>query len=133
MGDTLSLAQAAKLAGVTAVTMRKWVDEVPDVERTQRGEYRIPRESLMGFLERKDTPKARGASRGHTPDTDADQLTAYLRGQLAAKDRMVDELRAELKEAHGEIRKLEAELRSHLSGGTLGKAIGRLLKGPSRG
>jgi hypothetical protein len=135
MGDTLSLAQAAKLAGVTQVTMRKWIDEVPDVERGSRGEYRIPRESLMGYLARKETPKVRGASRGHTsrktPDSGTDQLGGYLRDQLEAKDRMITELRTELKEAQGEVRKLEAELRAHLSGGTLG-ALSRWIKGDRR-
>jgi hypothetical protein len=135
MGDTLSLSQAAKLAGVTPVTMRKWVDEIPDVERTPRGEYRIPRESLMGYLAHKATPKVKGASRGHSTreltDTDGGQLTGYLRDQLAAKDRMIEELRAELREAQGEIRKLESELRAHLSGGTLG-ALSRWIKGDRR-
>ncbi len=132
MGDTLSLAQAAKLAGVTLVTMRKWIDEVPGVERSQRGEYRIPRESLMGYLAHRDIPpKARGIAHrnGATATAHDDQLLEYLQGQMMVKDRMIDELRAELREAQGEVRKLEVELRAHLSGGGLGKALSRWLKG----
>ncbi|HYX19171.1 MAG TPA: hypothetical protein VE944_33450 [Nostoc sp.] len=131
MGDILSLAQAAKLAGVTPVTMRKWVDEVPDVERGSKGEYRIPRESLMGYLAGKETPKVRGVSKVRPPDTTPDSrgghMLEYLQDQLAAKDRMIDELRTDLKEAQGEVRKLEAELRAHLAGGGLG-GVSRWIK-----
>jgi len=64
MGDMLSLAQAAKHAGVTAVTMRKWTAEIPDIQRNQKGEYQIPKDSLMGYLAGRGTPrKLQGASK----------------------------------------------------------------------
>lgn len=127
MGNSLSLSQAAKFAGVTQVTMRKWVDDIEGVTRKERGEYQIPHESLMKFLALK-APKVRGAVKAKvtaTSSTESNNFTGYLQGQLVAKDRMIDELRAELKEAQSDVRKLEAELRSHLSGNGLSKALSR--------
>jgi hypothetical protein len=148
MDGFLSLAQAAKFAGVTEATMRKWAaSDIEGVERGERGSYRIPEHSLRVYLLKKSDRAIKGGVSGrpmggmqqssppHNPGIAGDEIGALLRLQLddkmkeiAQKDKEIAELKQELRETRSENKKLEAEMRAMLSGGVV-SAVSRWIKG----
>jgi hypothetical protein len=136
-GETLSLKQAAKMAGVSEVTMRSWVLEIPSVVRSKGGAYEIPADDLRGYLAGKDPHKTRSGGKAKSSSfspnfspnfSPPDEVLQLLREQNARLVIELSEAKQELKEMRMENRKLEAELRAHLSGGVTG-ALSRWIKG----
>lgn len=131
-GETLSLKQAAKVAGVSEVTMRSWVLEIPSVVKSKGGSYEIPVDDLRGYLAGKDPHKTRSGGKAKSSTKTATfaqgEVVEFLRDQNARLVTELSEVKQELKEVRGENRKLEAELRAHLSGGVTG-ALSRWIKG----
>jgi hypothetical protein len=147
MDGFLSLAAAAKFAGVTQATMRSWIPQIEGVERGERGSYRIPEHSLRVHLLKKSDRAISGGVAGRpmgglqsavpasNPVIAGDEIVGLLRMQLddktreiSQKDREISELKQELKEIRAENKKLESEMRALLSGGVV-SAVSRWIKG----
>ncbi len=114
VSEELSLSRAAQQAGVSETTMRSWAKNIPGTERRADGSYRIPKESLMGFLSAK-SEKLRGPRKGGSfhgdpeplpADDDMKKLTGELIEQLRA-DR--DRLKEGLSEASQRVKDLESQ------------------------
>jgi len=114
VSEGLSLSKAAQQAGVSETTMRSWAKGIPGTERRSDGSYRIPKDSLMGFLASK-TEKLRGPRKGGSfqaegesfpADDDMKKITGELIEQLRA-DR--DRLKEGLSEANQRVKDLEGQ------------------------
>jgi FtsZ-binding cell division protein ZapB len=130
MGQTLSLAAAAKFAGVTQATMKTWLPAIEGVQRGPKQQYLIPEHSLRVYLLSKSERKLKGASATDAPN-DEHKMEYLIEALKAENDRMRRELqdsREECRELNREIRKLEAELRATLAPKGLAGAVSRWIK-----
>ena len=133
MGQTLSLAAAAKFAGVTQATMKTWIPQIEGVQRGHRQEYLIPEHSLKVYLLGKSNRKRKGgtaasAFSSNDGPNEGDQVLGVLMAENERLRRQLDDSRKECKELAGEIRKLEAEMRATLSSKGLAGAVSRWIK-----
>lgn len=164
MSGNVTMSEAAKLAGVTPQTIRRWVKDIPGAERLPSGEYRIPRHELMVYLAQNKKAKPSGSvvvgataqppafiemeEQAQTGDAielmrqllhnaqyqlqDKTQAFERLQREYAEyrekSEQEKKELKAEVKDALAEVRKLEAEMRAHLSGSGLIGAVSRWIK-----
>lgn len=132
MGQTLSLAAAAKFAGVTQATMKTWIPDIEGVKRGSRQEYMIPEHSLKVYLLTKSDRKRKGGTaQDSSPKdgtTEGDQVLGILMAENERLRRELDESRKECRELAGEIRKLEAEMRAMLSSKSIVGAVSRWIK-----
>lgn len=141
-GETLTLKEAAKFAGVSEGTMRTWSKEIQNIKRLPGGGYEIPRAGLQAYLSLKHARPVKGATissvaatKVKTKGSNEGALVARLE---AENSRLLQEatirgaelqgVREELKEAQSQIRKLEAEMRAYLTGNGITSALARIFR-----
>lgn len=137
MSANVTMAEAAKLAGVTPQTVRRWVKDIPGAERLPSGEYRIPKQEFMVYLAQNKRAKAAGpvlvgatAQPSTTPIEELSggdevalelmkQLLNDTRAQLADKSQALDRLQKEYSEyreqAERDKKELKAEVKEQLA------------------
>lgn len=120
MNTQITLSEAAKMAGVSVSTVRRWVSEsrIKGL-KTKDGVWRVSKESLLVMLSTQGASmesvrRVRGASaiQAEAPDSTS---VALLKEALERERRINDELRAVLIERDATIRALETEMRAILS------------------
>jgi multidrug resistance efflux pump len=131
--NQLTVAQAAKTSGLSPATIKRKIAS-GELKSTldKQGWNKIDHGDLMNFLATTQLSKTSSVKAAHErlragASSESAQLTDYLGLELSASRERVKELELNLKEAQGEIRKLEAELRAHLSGGVT-QALSRWIK-----
>lgn len=141
-GDSLTLKEAAKFAGVSEGTMRTWTKSLQNIKRVAGGGYQIPRDELQAYLSFKHARPIKGATASPSPLTKGKgtgskegAMEAQLRAenerlilQATKKDEELQAVRADLREAQADIRKLEAAMRAYLSGTGLTGALARIFQ-----
>jgi len=137
--EALTVANAARHAGVSASTIRRWMDG-GDLEFrvTQQGHRMTSKEALMRYLsQHTQVPyrPVRGGATRHSHDTltrggavrhdasqaaESDALRIALEA-LAHERRMMENLRAQNQDLQGQLVKFAAEMQALLSKETDGK------------
>lgn len=136
--ERLKVSEAAKLAGASASTIRRWIQlNRLQATRNSVGDWEVERDALMGLLAQQPLPPTTQAP-AHAPPNDSDALRLALaalereKESLERERRIADDLRAELREARAEIRGLQAEMHALLTGG-LEAAVSRWVRVSTEG
>jgi hypothetical protein len=123
MEAQLSLNEAAKMAGTSVSTIRRWAQQkMVTAGKDARGNWKVGKDSLHTFLATgggfmEPTRRIRGASshsEAESPDSSTETILNLLQEGLERERRVNDELRSMLDERERTIRTLEAEMRAIL-------------------
>lgn len=122
MGNFLSLTEAARRAGVTDTSVRRWLSSGKlKARKSAVGEWEIDPDVLQVFLAT-EAPNRRGTVVSVVSSAPPPQESGYVEAlatvkETLARERQInDELRTELRELRSENKALQAELRAFLSG-----------------
>lgn len=114
MEETVTLTTAAKMAGKSMTTLRRWaLDGMITAEKTEDGQWAFNKDSLRLHLT-KVTPNQK-LSPQHLAHTDADELTVTLKNTLKIERERNEFLERRLVEKDEEIKKLNAEIKAILT------------------
>ena len=121
--DTLTVTQAAKVAGVSVSTIRRWIDDgFLTAARTPEGWRIVQHHHLMEALSRNSharsaqPPTSRAEASHEAPTMRVLEEALERERQNVERERRInDELREQLKRFENEIFKLTAEMQALLS------------------
>lgn len=132
MTEFMNVNQAAKMAGCSLSTIRRWLKQgrIEGALKREDG-WHIPMSHLQDFLA--DATPQVGALRvaARSPTEASDRLIAQLEKQLEMAQQRAEKLEEEKRELHEENRQLHAEIRALLeqkSSSKLGQMISRWVR-----
>jgi predicted site-specific integrase-resolvase len=123
MSTTLTLPEAARMAGCSTTTLRRWLSNgIVEGGKNQSGDWRVAEQSLRVYLSTatpstKATRCVQGASGSETQITmEATELVIELRESLSRERKVNDDLRSQIRNFEQERTQHLAEMRALLSG-----------------
>lgn len=110
--ESLTLTEAAKIAGVTLQTMRAWAKKMNNARQLEGGGWSVPRHELAAMIaEKRPQQLRRGASASRDSSTDSSPSVGSAKIEDLLRSQITD-LRADLARTTDDLRQSREETRA---------------------